>query len=226
MTRRYMVVMALVAATTTAGCRVTDRTDDDADRTTQPTAQPPGTQPYPDAQAQQPQGELSLEVNLAARELYVQHGGQRVETYRVAVGSSEWPTRTGDWTIEEVVFNPRWVPPEEEWAEDEDEVEPGDPENPLGRVQLIYDRPRSIHGTNEPESIGQAVSHGSIRMTNESALELARAVMQAGGATNGEEQLRRAEQNPRQSYTVPLTRPVPIRVVDRSATSQGQPGGR
>jgi lipoprotein-anchoring transpeptidase ErfK/SrfK len=221
MMRRYMVVAALVAATTAGGCRVTDRTDEDA-RTAPPPAQPT-TQPM---DTQDPQGELSLEVNLSARELYVYRGGQRVETHQVAVGSSEWPTRTGEWTIEEVVFNPKWVPPEEEWAEDEEEVEPGDPENPLGKAQLVYDRPRSIHGTNAPESIGQAVSHGSIRVRNEVALQLARTVMQAGGAANGEEQMRQAEQNPRRSYTVNLTRPVPIRVVERSTTSQGQPGGR
>jgi lipoprotein-anchoring transpeptidase ErfK/SrfK len=219
MMRRYMIVAALVAAATTAGCA--ERTDDDV-QPAPPPAQP-NTQP---ADWQDPQGELSLEVNISARELYVYRGGQRVETHQVAVGSSEWPTRTGEWTIDEVVFNPRWVPPEEEWAEDEDEIEPGDPENPLGTAQLVYDRPRSIHGTNAPESIGQAVSHGSIRVRNEVALELARMVMQAGGATDGEEQMRQARQSPRQSFTVNLTRPVPIRVVEQSTTSQGQPGGR
>jgi lipoprotein-anchoring transpeptidase ErfK/SrfK len=221
MTRRYTVLVALIGAVTAGGCQVTDRTDDDA-QLAPPPAQPTG-QP---GDMQDPQGEMSIEVDLSARELYVYRGGQRVETHQVAIGSSEWPTRTGEWTIEEVVFNPRWVPPEEEWAEDEDEVEPGDPENPLGKAQLVYDRPRSIHGTNAPESIGQAVSHGSIRVRNEVAVELARKVMQAGGATNGDDQIRQAEQNPTQSYTVNLTRPVPIRVVERSTRSQTQPAGQ
>jgi lipoprotein-anchoring transpeptidase ErfK/SrfK len=151
-------------------------------------------------------------VNLDARELYVYRGGQRVETHPVAVGSDEWPTRTGEWTIDEVVFNPRWVPPEEEWAEDEEEVEPGDPENPLGTAQLVYDRPRSVHGTNEPGSIGQAVSHGSIRVRNEVAEALARLVMQAGGVDNGEARMQEAEANRDREVTVSIPRPVPIRV--------------
>ena len=72
-------------------------------------------------------------------------------------------------------------------ARKEEEVaEPGDPENPLGRAQLVYSPPNTIHGTNAPESVGQAVSHGSIRVTNEVAMELAREVMEAGGAGRDE----------------------------------------
>jgi lipoprotein-anchoring transpeptidase ErfK/SrfK len=155
---------------------------------------------------------LELEVNLAARELYVIRNGQRTETHPVAVGTEEWPTRTGEWTIDEVVFNPRWVPPDEEWAEDEDEIEAGDPENPLGVAQLVYDRPRSIHGTNEPNLIGQAVSHGSIRVHNDVAMELARQAMEAGGVTDGEARIREAEADPETERTVRLERGIPIRV--------------
>jgi lipoprotein-anchoring transpeptidase ErfK/SrfK len=163
---------------------------------------------------QDPMGDMEIEVDIAARELRVYRGGQVSETHPVAVGSEEWPTRTGEFTIDEVVLNPRWVPPDEEWAEDEDEVEAGDPENPLGSAQLVYDRPRSVHGTNEPGSIGQAVSHGSIRVENEVAVDLARKVMEAGGVDDGDARIRRAEQNPEQSQTVRLPRGIPIRVVE------------
>jgi L,D-transpeptidase ErfK/SrfK len=207
MVRQYMMAAGLAAALVAGGCRVDDGTDG-----TGQTGQPMVEQPAPGQGQQQPQGELRLEVNLAARELYVYRGGQRTDTHPVAVGTTEWPTRTGEWTIDEVVFNPRWVPPDEEWAEDEDEIEPGDPENPLGTVQLVYDRPRSIHGTNEPDLIGQAVSHGSIRMRNEAAMQLARQVMEAGGAQGGEEAIRRAEQNRSSEQTVRLSRGIPISV--------------
>jgi lipoprotein-anchoring transpeptidase ErfK/SrfK len=205
---RHIVAAVLLAGTVLTGCRV----DDDADGTAQPAPPPPQQPANPGGNSQDPQGELSIEVNLEARELYVHRGGQRVETHPVAVGSEEWPTRTGEWTIDEVIFNPEWVPPDEEWAEDEDEVEPGDPENPLGNTQLVYDRPRSIHGTNAPESIGQAVSHGSIRMSNDAIRELARLVMQAGGVDNGDARIQEADANPDQTVTVSLPRPVQVRV--------------
>jgi hypothetical protein len=203
--------MVLLLGVLLVGCERADR-DADADRGMDQ------TQPLPDIDPMADRGGgLEIEVDLAARELRVHRDGRVVETHQVAVGSDEWPTRTGRFTIDEVVLNPRWVPPAEEWAEDEDEIEAGDPENPLGLAQLVYDRPRSIHGTNEPASIGQAVSHGSIRVHNEVALELARQVMEAGGVRDGEERIRRAEQNPEQEQTIRLERGIPIRVVEGRA---------
>jgi lipoprotein-anchoring transpeptidase ErfK/SrfK len=163
---------------------------------------------------QQPRHDMRLEVDLAARELHVYRGNERVETHPVAVGSEEWPTPTGEWSIGQVVWNPRWVPPpDESWAEDEETKEPGDPENPLGRAQLVYSPPNSIHGTIDPDSLGKAVSHGSIRVSNEVAMELARQVMEAGGAGQDESWYRQARENRTERRSVTIPDPVPIRVV-------------
>jgi hypothetical protein len=173
-----------------------------ADSAAQPAPTPP---PPPD---------LRLEVNVAGRELYVYRNDRRIATHPVAVGTSEWPTQTGEWTIGQVVWNPRWTPPQdEEWARDEEVREPGDPENPLGRAQLVYDAPRSIHGTNEPESLGKAASHGSIRVANDVAVRLARMVMESGGARKDEGWYQRVQQNRRERVEVPIPNPIPIRVV-------------
>ncbi len=178
------------------------------------TAPAPAPEPPPP-----PPPDLRLEVNVGARELYVYRNDERIATHPVAVGSSEWPTRTGEWTINQVVWNPRWVPPEEEsWAEDEEVAEPGAPDNPLGRAQLVYDAPRSIHGTNEPESLGKAVSHGSIRVSNEVAVELARMVMESGGAGRDEAFYRSARENRSERVDVPIPNGVPIRVVEGGGT--------
>jgi lipoprotein-anchoring transpeptidase ErfK/SrfK len=180
------------------------------------TGQPLGQQPPP----QPVEPDMRLEVNLSARELYVYRGGQRVATHPVAVGSEEWPTPTGEWSVGQVVWNPRWIPPEEEWAEDEEVKEPGDPENPLGRAQLVYRAPNSIHGTNAPESLGQAVSHGSIRVSNEVAMDLARQVMEAGGAGRDEGWYRQARENRRERHDVSIPNPIPIRVVQGGGAGQ------
>jgi hypothetical protein len=152
-------------------------------------------------------------VNVAERELYVYRNDQRIATHPVAVGTSEWPTQTGEWTIGQVVWNPRWTPPEEEWAKDEEVKEPGDPENPLGRAQLVYDAPRSIHGTNEPESLGKAESHGSIRIANDVAVQLARMVMESGGAGKDEGWYQQVQSNRRERVEVAIPNAIPIRVV-------------
>jgi lipoprotein-anchoring transpeptidase ErfK/SrfK len=58
---------------------------------------------------------------------------------------------------------------------------PGGPDNPLGaRALYLYQNGRDtlyrIHGTNEPASIGKALSSGCIRMVNEDAADLYRRV--------------------------------------------------
>ncbi len=215
---------ALFAALLATGCTVQDATDD---QTVDPAAtQAPGAQAMPQPQAQpQPQPlpppDLRLEVNVAARELHVYRNDQRIATHPVAVGTSEWPTQTGEWTIGQVVWNPRWVPPQEEWAKDEEVKEPGAPENPLGRAQLVYDAPRSIHGTNEPASLGKAASHGSIRIANEVAIELARMVMESGGAGRDDSWYRAARENRKERQDVAIPNPIPIRVVAGGGSGQG-----
>jgi hypothetical protein len=63
---------------------------------------------------------------------------------------------------------------------------PGGPANPLGaRALYLYEGNKDtlyrIHGTNQPEYIGQAISSGCIRMTNEDVIDLFDRVKQ--GAT-------------------------------------------
>jgi lipoprotein-anchoring transpeptidase ErfK/SrfK len=77
---------------------------------------------------------------------------------------------------------PRWVPPEDMIYRDEKAAKwmngmPGGPENPLGARALYLhsngeDTLYRIHGTNEPRSIGKAMSSGCIRMLNENVDEL------------------------------------------------------
>jgi lipoprotein-anchoring transpeptidase ErfK/SrfK len=209
-----LMAAAAAAVLLASGCRVGDDTERSAadanDIDTLTYTQQPLQQP---TDLQQPQGDMRIEVNLARRELTVYRGGQPAATHPVAVGSSEWPTPTGEWSIGQVVFNPRWVPPDEEWARDEETKEPGDPDNPLGHAQLVYDAPNSIHGTNEPESLGQAVSHGSIRVSNDVAMQLARQVMEAGGAQRDENFFQQVRSDRSRRYDVSIPRPVPIRVV-------------
>jgi lipoprotein-anchoring transpeptidase ErfK/SrfK len=218
--RSVMMMCGAALLASSGGCVIKDG-DDEAQggQGQQPTAQqqPVGTPgqaaPQPAPTPPPPPPDLRLEVNVAERELYVYRNDQRIATHPVAVGTSEWPTQTGEWTIGQVVWNPRWTPPEEEWAKDEKVVEPGDPENPLGRAQLVYDAPRSIHGTNEPESLGKAESHGSIRIANSVAEELARMVMESGGARREDSFYQQVRQNRRERVEVAIPNPIPIRVV-------------
>jgi lipoprotein-anchoring transpeptidase ErfK/SrfK len=154
-----------------------------------------------------------VEVDLTARQLHVYDREKRVGSYRVAVGSKQWPTQAGEWSITQVVFNPEWKPPKDEaWAESKDPKKPGAPDNPLGRAQLVYDPPRTVHGTNEPQSIGKAVSHGSIRLSNADVVKLARQLMEVTGVSKDDAWYRQVQQNRTEKVVVDLPQRVAIRV--------------
>jgi L,D-transpeptidase ErfK/SrfK len=206
------VSLTLVATSLMAvGCAKSETDDGQADTTAQATAN--GTVASGSTAAAAPAtADMRIEVDVNARQLHVIKGGQRVASHAVAVGSEKWPTAKGEWTIKQVVFNPDWVPPDESWAEEREPRESGDPKNPLGRAQLVYDAPRSIHGTNQPSSIGKPVSHGSIRLPNEVIVQLAKDVMEAAGAGKDESWYREAQQNRTQKRVVELPKAVPIRV--------------
>jgi hypothetical protein len=194
----------------------------------EPEAAPPagGATPTP-APAPPPPPELRLEVDAAAKTVTAFRNDQPVRSWGVAVGTSEWPTQNGEWTIGQVVWNPGWTPPpDEEWAKEEEPKDPGDPENPLGTVQMVYDAPRTIHGTNEPESIGTAASHGSIRMRNAEAEELARMVMEAGGARRDESFFAEVKANRTRRYEVAIPNPIPIRVINGARNADAVEGER
>jgi hypothetical protein len=184
----------------------------------------PAAQPAPPPQ---PPQEVRLEVDVAARQVRMFRRDQLEKSYGIAVGTAEWPTQNGNWNVTQVVWNPGWTPPpDEEWTKDEKPKDPGDPDNPLGTVQIVYDPPRTIHGTNQPESIGKAASHGSIRMRNEEAEELAQLLMVAGGAPKDAAWIQQARTNRTVRQEVQLPNPIPISVINGADNADAIEGDR
>ena len=116
-------------------------------------------------------------IDTDARYLYyVLPGGQAIR-YGVAVGE-EAMAWSGVAQVGRMAEWPAWVPTESEKQRlgVPDYVGPG-PQNPMGaRAMYLFEGNKDtlyrIHGTNQPEYIGQAISSGCIRMTNEDAIDL------------------------------------------------------
>jgi lipoprotein-anchoring transpeptidase ErfK/SrfK len=107
---------------------------------------------------------------------YVLDGGKAIR-YGVAVGE-EAMAWSGVAKVERKAEWPAWVPTAGERARFDVPayVGPG-PQNPMGsRALYLYENGKDtlyrIHGTNQPEYIGQAISSGCIRMTNEDVIDL------------------------------------------------------
>lgn len=106
-------------------------------------------------------------INLAEHRLYYFIPAIRlVKTYPVGIGSAEWPSPVGEFTIDEKAESPTWfIPASLEEKYDAKKIPPG-PENPLGKFWLGLGGSDGygIHGTNFPWSIGRSISHGCIRL--------------------------------------------------------------
>src|SRR5215510_9054441 len=125
---------------------------------------------------------LRLVVSLSNRTLQVIEGGEVVQTYGVAVGRPSHPTPTGNFHTGTIDWNPSWTPPPTAWARNREYEPPGSPDNPMQAVKIYFQAPYYfIHGTNSPGSIGEAASHGCIRMTPGDARALAHRIEDAGG---------------------------------------------
>jgi lipoprotein-anchoring transpeptidase ErfK/SrfK len=146
----------------------------------------PGRQPSPDeeelgaAYQRQPVFFRTVEppgtivVLTSQRFLYVVQGNNRALRYGIGVGregfqwaglqkisrKAEWP----DWTppaemIERQPYLPRFMA--------------GGPGNPLGaRALYLGNTVYRIHGTNQPQTIGHAVSSGCFRLVNKDVIDL------------------------------------------------------
>ena len=103
----------------------------------------------------------------------VQDNGTAVR-YGIGVGKPGF-TWAGEKKVTAKKEWPDWTPPEQMLRRRPDlpRYMPGGPENPLGaRALYLGSTLYRIHGSNEPETIGQAVSSGCFRMTNEDVIDL------------------------------------------------------
>jgi lipoprotein-anchoring transpeptidase ErfK/SrfK len=108
---------------------------------------------------------------------YVLPAGKAIR-YGVAVGE-EAMAWSGVATVGRMSEWPDWIPTPEIQARlgPYPSRVPGGPANPLGaRALYLYEGGKDtlyrIHGTNQPEYIGRAISSGCIRMTNEDVIDL------------------------------------------------------
>ena len=98
-----------------------------------------------------------------------------VKTYRVAVGSEEYPTPNGMYLINSKVHDPAWKKPNSDWVPEEERgqiIPGGDPANPLKARWMGIINGVGIHGTDNLDSLGTWASHGCIRMSVPDVKEL------------------------------------------------------
>lgn len=123
-------------------------------------------------------GRGTLVVDTRNRYLYLMMGEGRAIAYGIGVGREGFQWR-GNAHVGRKAHWPSWTPPREMLKRRPDlpRFMQGGIENPLGARALYLYRGKKdtlfrIHGTNEPWTIGQAVSSGCIRMMNDDVVDL------------------------------------------------------
>jgi len=125
--------------------------------------------------------ERHIEIDRKQHMLTLLDKDQIVAAFPITPGSDRTPTPTGNWSVVGITILPtfRW---------DEGVLEhgvrtsnfymlPSGPNNPVGVAWIALSKPGiGIHGTNNPNTIGRAASHGCMRLANWDAVRFAHMV--------------------------------------------------
>ena len=106
--------------------------------------------------------------------VYLYDDGKITHDWPIAIGTSEYPTPTGLYTVELKRYMPTWINPAPDgWGADMPAMIPPGPSNPLGLRAINWTAPGiRFHGTSATSSIGTAASHGCVRMLNGDVIEM------------------------------------------------------
>ncbi len=168
-----------------------------------------------------PKETVYLRVNLPATRLDFFVGDKLFKSYPIAIGMSAYPTPVREFSIEQIIWNPWWIPPDSDWARNASPTPPG-PGNPLGPVKMLMESGVRIHGTNKPESIGHAASHACLRMHSEDAAELAWEIQQRYSEKSDPQFYEQYRKHRGTSYYVSLMVPVSVSVEYQLVELQGK----
>jgi len=141
---------------------------------------PPEQKPDP-ASEPEAAAKTSVKVDVKTNMLGVFEGDKIIAAYPVSVGSKQTATPIGDWKVRGVAKLPtfRWderMLKHGERSKNFYLLKPG-PNNPVGVVWIALNkRGIGIHGTDEPDTIGRAASHGCVRLANWDIVRLAERV--------------------------------------------------
>jgi len=117
----------------------------------------------------------TIVINTAERRLYlIQENGSALR-YGIGVGRVGFQWK-GTHKITAKKESPDWTPPPEMIARQRDvprHMKGGDPDNPLGtHAMYLGSTLYRIHGSNDPDSVGEEESSGCFRMRNEDVADL------------------------------------------------------
>jgi lipoprotein-anchoring transpeptidase ErfK/SrfK len=119
-----------------------------------------------------------VKVDMKINMLEVYEGDKLIAAYPVTIGSAHTASPIGEWKVRRITKLPIFRYDKEMLQHGKRSgnfyLLPPGPRNPVGVMWIALNKKGiGIHGTNEPDSIGRAASHGCIRLANWDLVRLA-----------------------------------------------------
>jgi lipoprotein-anchoring transpeptidase ErfK/SrfK len=145
----------------------------------QPEAQ--GENAHENKQVQKSEAEsapVAIKIDSKTNMLGVFQGDKLIAAYPVTIGSAHTASPIGEWKVSRITKLPNFRYDKEMLQHGRRSgnfhLLPRGPRNPVGVMWIALNKKGiGIHGTNSPESIGRATSHGCIRLANWDVVRLA-----------------------------------------------------
>ena len=124
---------------------------------------------------------LSIKIDIKTNMLGVFEADKLVAAYPVTVGSSQTASPIGEWKVRGITKLPRFRYDKQMLKHGQRSgnfhMLPPGPGSPVGVIWIALNKKGiGLHGTNEPETIGRAASHGCVRLANWDVVRLAQKV--------------------------------------------------
>src|SRR4029077_3573355 len=121
---------------------------------------------------------VAIKIDTKTNMLGVFEGEKLIAAYPVTIGSARTASPVGEWKVRRIATLPtfRWDKEMLRHGKRSGNfyLLPPGPLNPVGVMWIALNKKGiGIHGTNDPGSIGHAVSHGCIRLANWDVVRLA-----------------------------------------------------
>ena len=123
----------------------------------------------------------SITIDIKTNMLEVFEADKLVAAYPVTVGSAQTASPIGEWKVRGIAKLPRFRYDKQMLRHGERSgnfhILPPGPNSPVGVIWVTLNKKGiGLHGTNEPETIGHAASHGCVRLANWDVVRLAQKV--------------------------------------------------
>ena len=121
---------------------------------------------------------VAVKIDTKTNMLEVHQGDKLIAAYLVTIGSPKNASPLGEWKVRRITKMPtfRWDKEMLQHGQRSGNFHllPPGPNNPVGVMWIALNKKGiGIHGTNDPDSIGRAVSHGCVRLANWDVVRLA-----------------------------------------------------